>query len=103
MALFKRGNIWWYEFLFAQRRIGESAKTTSKTVAKIAEQNRRRELESGFNGIQDRREERIRTIDELAQAYLADYRLRHRAISYAEYAVGNVTRHLGALMAVDAT
>ena len=70
MALFKRGNIWWYEFLFARRRIRESAKTTSKTVAKLAEQKRRRQLEDGFNGVEDDREERIRSIKELGQAYL---------------------------------
>jgi integrase len=103
MALFKRGGIWWYEFLFARRRIRESAKTTSKTVAKLAERNRRRELEGGFNGIQDKREERIRSIRELSRDYLDDYRLRHKSIVYAEYAVGNVIRHMGALMAVDVT
>jgi hypothetical protein len=77
MALFKRGRIWWYEFLFARRRVRESAKTTSKTVAKLAEQNRRRELEQGFNGVEDRRDERIKTVNELGVAYLEDYRLRH--------------------------
>jgi integrase len=103
MALFKRGGIWWYEFLFARRRVRESAKTTSKTVAKLAEQNRRRDLEAGFNGIQDKREERIRSMRELGRDYLDDYRLRHKSIVYAQYAVGNVIRHLGALMAVDVT
>src|SRR5882762_3930482 len=44
MGLFRRGNIWWYEFLFARRRVRESARTMSKTVAKQAEQNRHREL-----------------------------------------------------------
>ncbi|HUG69604.1 MAG TPA: hypothetical protein VMM76_17770 [Pirellulaceae bacterium] len=70
MSLFKRGKIWWYEFWFAGRRIQESAKTASKTVAKLAEQQRRRELEEGFNSIEDRREERIRAIREIAKEYL---------------------------------
>src|SRR5262249_7442378 len=35
--------------------------------------------------------------------YLDDYRLRHKAFVFAEYAVGNVVRHLGATMAVDVT
>jgi len=73
MALFKRGNTWYYEFMFARRRVRESAKTTSKTVAKLAEQNRRRGLEGGFNGIQDKREERIRSIRELSRDYLDDH------------------------------
>jgi hypothetical protein len=90
MALFKCGGVWWYEFLFARRRVRESAKTTSKTVAKQAEQNRRRELERGFNGVEDNREDRIRTIKELGRAYLDDYRLRHKGVVSAEHAVGNV-------------
>src|SRR6266446_4741770 len=103
MALFKRGRIWSYEFLFAGRRVRESAKTTSKTVAKLAEQKRRRQLEDGFNGVEDNREERIRSIKELGRAYLDDYRLRHKSIVFAEYALGHVTRHLGTVMAVDVT
>ena len=103
MALFKRGGIWWYEFLFARRRVRESAKTTSKTVAKLAEQKRRRQLEDGFNGVEDSRERRIKSIRELGRAYLDDYRLRHRAATFAEYGVGNVVRHMGAMMVVDVT
>ncbi len=101
MALFRRGKIWWYEFLFAHRRVRESAKTTSKTVAKLAEQKRRRQLEDGFNGVTDDREERVRSLREVGESYLHEYRLRHRGVTYAEYAVGNVLRHLGALMVVD--
>src|SRR3954470_19001668 len=103
MALFRRGKVWWYEFLFAQRRFRESAKTGSKTVAKLAEQKRRRQLEEGFNGLEDNRDERIRSIKEVGRAYLDDYRLRHKSVVFAEYAVGNVIRHVGAAMAVDVT
>jgi integrase len=101
MALFKRGNIWWYEFNFAGRRIRESAKTTSKTVAKLAEQQRRRDLEKGFNGLEDRRDDRIRSVAELSEGYLEEYRLRHKAVTFAEYAVRNLVRHLGDVMVVD--
>ena len=34
MSLFQRGDVWWYEFWFAGRRIRESSKSPSKTVAK---------------------------------------------------------------------
>jgi len=66
----RSASVWWYKFYFAGQCIRESSKTTSKTLAKQAEQKRRRELEEGFNGIVDRREERIRTIKDLAHAYL---------------------------------
>src|SRR6266446_364000 len=103
MALFRRSNIWWYEFLFAQQRVRESAKTASKTVAKLAEQKRRRQLEDGFNGVEDNRCERIRSVKQLGRAYLEGCKLRHKAVAFAEYAVGHVIRHLGAMMAVDVT
>lgn len=61
MALIQRGRIWWYDFMFAGRRIQESSRSASKTIAKKAEQNRRRELEQGFNNVADTRQERIRT------------------------------------------
>src|ERR1700691_926870 len=103
MALFKRGDVWWYDFFFARQRVRESAKTASKTVAKQAEQNRRRELERGFNGVEDNREDRIRCIKEMASVYLEQYHLRHRAGVFADYAVGHVVRHMGESMAVDIT
>jgi hypothetical protein len=95
MSLFKRGKVWWYEFWFAGRRIRESSKTGSKTVAKAAEQKRRRELEEGFNNLEDVRQERVRTVTEIADEYLVSYRLRNpRSATFAEYAVGHVKRLL---------
>jgi integrase len=96
-----KSKIYWYDFVFAGKRIRESAKTPLKTLARMAEKNRRRELEEGFNGIRDERDERIRTIKELAEAYLAEYKLRHKSVTFAEYALGNVVRHLGGTMSVD--
>jgi integrase len=97
----KKSETWWYDFTFAGKRIRESAKTTKKTIARLAEQKRRRELEEGFNGLADKRGERISTIGELIDAYLTDYRLRHKSVTFAEYALANVKRHLGAMMAVE--
>ena len=102
MSLSKRGNVWWYEFWFSGRRVRESSKTNSKTLAKAAEQKRRRELEEGFNNFEDLRRERVRTIREVADDYLTSYRLRHsRSATFAEYAVGHVERLLGDKMIVD--
>jgi hypothetical protein len=53
-----KATVWWYDFIFAGKRIRESAKTKLKTLARMAEQKRRRELEERFNGIADRRDER---------------------------------------------
>ena len=100
----KKTQIWYYKFIFARRLIKESAKTTSKIVAKEAEKRRRRELEEGFNGISDARDKRVRSLRELAKAFLKAYKLRQpKSASFAEYAIGHVERVLGDLMTVDVT
>lgn len=72
MSLFKRGGIWWYRFFFAGQLIRESSRSTSKTIAKSAEQERRRELEAGYNNVKEVRRNRIRFLAETRD----DYRLR---------------------------
>lgn len=102
MSLFHRGEIWWYEFRFAGRRIQESSKSTSKTIAHAAEQKRRRELEEGFNNFVDRRQERIRTFNELATEFFNSYKLRlPNSTVFAEYAIDHLKRLLGTKMIVD--
>src|SRR5262249_5934380 len=101
MSLFQRGDVWWYKFRFANRLIRESTKSTSKTVAKDAEKKRRRELEEAYNNLTDTRDTRIQTLSAIAEAYLEEYNLRHRSGTFAAYALGHVTRHLGKLMQVD--
>jgi hypothetical protein len=45
MSVYKRGQTYWYKFLFQGRLIRDSAKTNSKTVAREAERARWRDLE----------------------------------------------------------
>jgi integrase len=98
----KASKTYWYHFTFAGRHIQESTKSTRRTVARDAEKKRRLELEQAYNDTTDRRHERIRTISEMAETFLEDYRLRNpRPVTFAEYALGHVTRHLGKVMAID--
>ncbi len=102
MSLFRRGSVWWYEFWFAGRRIQESSKSVSKTVAKSAEQKRRRELEEGYNNVEDARQERVRSIREIADVYLEGYKLRNpRSTVFADGTLRHVKRLLGEKMLVD--
>ncbi len=102
MGLFRRGGVWWYEFYFAGQRIRESTKSKSKTVAKEAEKNRKRELEEGFNNITDQRRERIRTFRDMAEDFYDAYKLRlPDSAVFAEYAIRHLNRLLGAKMLVD--
>jgi integrase len=54
--IYKRGKkgTYWYRFRFAGRMIHESAKTQSKTLARDAERQRRRDLETKWNRIEKR-------------------------------------------------
>jgi hypothetical protein len=52
--VYKRGKVWWFEFIFNGQRIRESAKTSSKRVAEEAEKARRCDLELGVNRIRKR-------------------------------------------------
>ena len=54
--VYQRGKqrFWWYRFRLGGRIVHESAKTTSKTVARAAERQRRRELELKYNKIEKR-------------------------------------------------
>ncbi|MGA8554908.1 MAG: hypothetical protein WB630_10865 [Candidatus Acidiferrales bacterium] len=55
--IYKRGkkHTYWFRFRFAGRIIHESARTQSKTLAREAEQARRRQLELSINGVTGRR------------------------------------------------
>jgi integrase len=52
--LYQRGGVWWWKFTFAGRAFRESAKTSSKEVARRAELKRRRQLEEGYHGLKKR-------------------------------------------------
>ena len=101
MAVFQRGRVWWYKFYFAGREISESSKSRSKTVAKEAEKQRRREFEEGFHNLGKAREQRIRPLKEIIDEYLVGYRLRNRAPRFAKYALGHVSRLVGNKLTVD--
>src|ERR1700687_812891 len=102
MATYQRGKYWWYRFRFAGDRIDEPTKSSSRTVAKEAERQHRRTLEAGYNNFTEVRQNRVRILEEIIDEYLTGYRLRYRAASFAEYALGHVShrrrhpRHFGA-------
>jgi integrase len=103
MSVFRRGKVWWYEFNFNGARIRESARTTSKTIAKQAEMQRRRELEIGINRISQPK--RIPLFKVAAERLLEDKRAR-RARNTAElyrFALKPVTEDFGGRLVSDIT
>lgn len=51
MGLYKRGGVWWIEFVVLGVRVRESAHTSNKDLAIQAERKRRRRIEASVNGI----------------------------------------------------
>jgi len=103
MSVFKRGNTWWFEFVFNGARIRESARTSSKTIAKQAEMQRRRELEIGVNRISQPK--RMPLFKVAAERLLADKRAR-RARNTAElyrFALKPVIEEFGGRLVSDIT
>jgi integrase len=106
MSVYRRGNTWWYSFRFCGQFIQESAKTKSKTVAKEAENTRRRELEEGYNNITpEDRKRRILTLSKAAEEYQQHYEARNsaNAARYSEYCVKHLVEHLGNKMLIQIT
>lgn len=54
MSLYKRGDVWWYEFVFSGERIRESTKQANKRVAEQMAAARRTQLAKGEVGIKDK-------------------------------------------------
>jgi integrase len=53
MAVYKRGGVWWHEFVFRGVRIRESTHSGNKAVAERIERERHRSLELGTAGLQE--------------------------------------------------
>ncbi len=93
--------IFYYDFTFAGQRFKGSTKTSSRTVAQRAEDERRREVEAGYNNVRKVRRNRVRILEDIIDEYLEGYRVRYRSAAFAKYALGHVCRLLGKKMAVD--
>lgn len=51
MAVYKRGNVYWYEFEFLGQRVRNSAHTSNRELARSVERNRRRAMEESAGGV----------------------------------------------------
>jgi hypothetical protein len=106
MAVYLRGQTWWYKFIYAGKMVRESAKTTRKTIALEAERSRRLELEKTFAGIPaEKRTDRIRTVNDVLVPYLQHYSISHRpkSVLFSRSRLAHVSRLLGTLLMPDLT
>jgi integrase len=92
--------VFWYEFIYAAKRVRESAKTTRKTIAVEAEKRKKLELERAYAGLPvEAPVMRISTVLDCTKAYRKAYEQGHREKSktwvaerppHVEKALGNV-------------
>jgi integrase len=105
MSVFKNGRFYHYEFQLDGRRRRGSTGTASKPQA-IAEERRQRErLETSYSQVieEEAREQQRKTIQLATDEFLKDYRAKHQSPTYAEYALGHVSRLLGGNLVVEIT
>jgi len=67
MALYKRGGVWWFEFVFNGERLRESTKQGNRRTAEQIESARRTQLAKGEVGIKDRKP--VPTLKEFAPRF----------------------------------
>jgi integrase len=101
MSIYRRGKVYWYEFVFNGSRIRESAQTNSKTIAKQAEMSRRRELELGVNGLV--RQERPLFPVAAKDWFAAKSALSPLGIRYYRQYIAKLSRHFGNRLITDIT
>jgi integrase len=101
MGVYKRGGVYCYEFSFQGQRIRESAKTSSKTIAREAERQRRRELELGINRIAKR--ERMPLFKMAAEQWLAGKSATSARLTSETYGyfVRSLIQHFGERLVSD--
>src|ERR1700722_13531403 len=101
MSVYKRGDVYWYDFWFNGSHIRDSAHTNSKTIAKQAEQQRRRDLERAINRIT--RPTRMPLFKIAANRLVEDKRARraHNTGELYKYALKPVIQEFGGRLVCD--
>jgi integrase len=94
------------EFIYQGKRFQESTGATGKTVAKEYEKRRKAELERAAAGLPtEQKANRIRTVNDVVDPYLAGYRLTHRpkSVLFSEGRLERVKKELGDVVLSDLT
>jgi hypothetical protein len=105
MSVFKNGKFYHYEFFLDGRRHRGSTGTANKAQAIKEERLQRERLEKSYSQVieEEARKQQRKTVQEAADEFLLDYKLKHESATYAKYALGHVTDHLGKKLVVEVT
>lgn len=105
MNVFKNGTYYHYEFIVDGRRIRGSTGQTNKQLAIQEERRQRERREKTYQQIveEEVRTHQRKTVQQAADEFFADYKLKHRSPTYAKYALDHVTELLGDRLIVEVT
>jgi integrase len=105
MSVFKNGRFYHYEFMLDGRRRRGSTGTANKQLAINEEHRQRERLQKSYSQVleEEAREQQRKTIQQAADEFLQDYRAKHQAPTFAEYALGHVSQLLGCSLVVEIT
>ncbi len=105
MSVFKNGRLYHYEFFLDGHRHRGSTGTANKAQAIKEERNQRERLEKSYSQVieEEAREQRRKTVQQAADEFLIEYKAKHEAPTFAVYALGHVTDHLGKKLVVEIT
>jgi hypothetical protein len=105
MSLFTVNGIYYYNFELNGRRYSKSTRKRREKDALDVESAARRLLLDGHQGVlaQEQRERERQTIAAAADAFIEDYKVKHRAPEFAEYDLGRVKRLIGHLRIAEIT
>src|SRR5690242_7658502 len=105
MSVFRNGKFYHYEFKLDGRRHRGSTGTANKQQAIQEERRQRERLEKSYSQVieEEAREQQRKTVQEAADDFLIDYKLKHESATFVVYALGHVTDHLGERLVVEIT
>jgi integrase len=105
MSVFKNGKFYHYEFFLDGRRHRGSAGTANKQQAIKKERLERERLDKSYSQVleEEARQQRRKTIQQAADEFLVEYRAKHQSPTFAAYALGHITDHLGKKLVVEIT
>ena len=100
---FGNGRFYHFEFVLDGRRRRGSTGTPNKPQAIAEERLQRERLKKSYSQIleEENREQRRKTIQQAADEFLADYKLKHESATFAVYALGHVSKLRGASLVVE--
>ena len=103
MALYKRGDIWWFKFRYASRTYRESAGTSNEQLALKIERKRHREIEEKTHGIKRASAPVLFSVASKDWLELKEPTWAKKTHVNATLDVGHLKKHFGAMLLTDIT